>query len=445
MSKQTKSSFHNCICSLFLKLFLITLGLLHDVFLFALTPFVFFTAIFSNKIQYYLAKQFKWISNREGFHHIIHASSGEYEFAAPLISELKSHVSNKQIAISFFSNSYIQTLTAEHPNIQILPLPYPSFFWSLLLFKIKKVKTAGFARTDFWPGTLLALNVLNAKTYAFSVCTLTKKQNSIFKLYYLTLGFLLKKIFTTDQETKNQLDTLFKTYIKENHKGSKHKVIHLGNTRSLRIKDRLKTQALEKIAPTFFETFVKHKGQKELLVFGSTWKEDEAVFFPEIKNLQATHTLVICPHEPSRTQQIQEELIKKYNINPKKIATLSDIESRRLISKKDFAQNTNHIVLVDKLGLLLSLYPYTNKVFVGGSFRKKVHSVLEPLLCNCDIFVGPHSKNSEEVCNLKNDKLPITVGENSSDFILWVNSPKKSKTQKTVQDVSLKPIVSFLL
>jgi 3-deoxy-D-manno-octulosonic-acid transferase len=54
------------------------------------------------------------------------------------------------------------------------------------------------------------------------------------------------------------------------------------------------------------------------------------------------------------------------------------------------------VVLVDSVGWLAELYRQADLAFVGGSFRRRVHNVLEPAAYGIPILTGPYIQNSFE-------------------------------------------------
>lgn len=60
--------------------------------------------------------------------------------------------------------------------------------------------------------------------------------------------------------------------------------------------------------------------------------------------------------------------------------------------------------------------------FVGGSFRKTVHSVMEPLAAGCVCFFGPLHVNNREAIDFQSEQIanfgfaPAICVQNSDDF-----------------------------
>jgi 3-deoxy-D-manno-octulosonic-acid transferase len=78
--------------------------------------------------------------------------------------------------------------------------------------------------------------------------------------------------------------------------------------------------------------------------------------------------------------------------------------------KRDFIQNITqwcnqngkpHAVVVDKIGVLAELYSTATLAFIGGSFKKKTHNVLEPAVYGVPILSGPYIQNSHEALEME--------------------------------------------
>ena len=54
------------------------------------------------------------------------------------------------------------------------------------------------------------------------------------------------------------------------------------------------------------------------------------------------------------------------------------------------------VLVVDKVGLLAKLYGVADITFVGGSFRGRVHNVMEPAAMGKPVVFGPTVQNAHE-------------------------------------------------
>ncbi len=125
------------------------------------------------------------------------------------------------------------------------------------------------------------------------------------------------------------------------------------------------------------------------LVAGSTWPPDERVVVPafaKVRGAVEQSRLIIAPHEPEphRVSGIIES-IRRQGLNA---ATLSEVESG--------AAGAPDAVVVDRVGVLAKLYRLGTAAFVGGSFVKKVHNVMEPACMKLPVLVGPKHANARE-------------------------------------------------
>jgi 3-deoxy-D-manno-octulosonic-acid transferase len=126
------------------------------------------------------------------------------------------------------------------------------------------------------------------------------------------------------------------------------------------------------------------------LIAGSTWSEDEAVLLEALEDLLKSNQLklVLVPHEPA----------------PEHIKEISQRLERKGLTFQIWSETqtfNSQVLLVDQVGVLAELYTWGTWAFIGGSFRKSVHSVMEALGANCVTFVGPKHLNNREALQFK--------------------------------------------
>lgn len=144
---------------------------------------------------------------------------------------------------------------------------------------------------------------------------------------------------------------------------------------------------------------------------------------------------ILAPHEPTEPHLAALE---------KKLHTQGFVAQRlsawRGGADKDLAA-TNAVTLIDRVGILAELYTQADIAFVGGSFKKKVHSVMEPLAAGCVTFVGPLHTNNGEALLFKDKPLaqytvsPVQAVTDAKDF---AEKLRMIDTQYLSKDVSLK-------
>jgi 3-deoxy-D-manno-octulosonic-acid transferase len=132
-------------------------------------------------------------------------------------------------------------------------------------------------------------------------------------------------------------------------------------------------------------------------IAGSTYKICEKLLLNCLKRLYSTGKrhdalkMVLVPHEVNKanTERLKN-MISSYGFQP-----VIYSEAREPVMIPD-----NAVLVVDKLGLLALLYKEADIVFVGGSFKGSVHSVLEPAIFGRPIITGPYIDNSYEAIKM---------------------------------------------
>ena len=189
--------------------------------------------------------------------------------------------------------------------------------------------------------------------------------------------------------------------------------------------DRVHQKSIEaKRKNLFREEILK---DKKILVLGSSWEADEEVILPAIKKIfEYTDDLlvIIAPHEP--TPKRLEEL--EY--------ALGDIPNIRFSYKNDYTNEK--IILVDSIGILLTLYFYADVAYVGGSFKQGIHNVLEPAVYGIPVVFGPKNRNSQEAIKMIELGCGIEIRTKNEAYRtfreLLKNDVKRSKIGKIAHD-----------
>jgi 3-deoxy-D-manno-octulosonic-acid transferase len=131
--------------------------------------------------------------------------------------------------------------------------------------------------------------------------------------------------------------------------------------------------------------------EQPTIVAGSTWPMDEAVLLPAYAALarqQPDTRLVIAPHEP--TPAHLAPILAWAAAAGLSCATLSDVE-------RDPACADRRVIVVDRVGVLGSLYALADVAFVGGGFHAAgLHSVIEPAAFGTPVLFGPGHDMSRE-------------------------------------------------
>jgi 3-deoxy-D-manno-octulosonic-acid transferase len=127
------------------------------------------------------------------------------------------------------------------------------------------------------------------------------------------------------------------------------------------------------------------------LVAGSTWPADEAALlraFTQVRQRRTDARLIIVPHEPT------EEHLRGLD----RAARARGLPEPVRLSA---AENPASFLVVDRVGVLATLYGAGTMAFVGGGFgRAGLHSVLEPAAWGLPVAFGPRWRNSRDAALL---------------------------------------------
>lgn len=359
---------------------------LYRWFLYPLARFLFhFAALLHPKIASGLQlrkKQngrFPWLLGEAKTSPIwIHCASGEFEYAKPVLREIKEQWPEQKTLVTYFSPS-VQKSVEDHPDVDFAtPSPWdtPNCLNNFLNHHTPRCLLI--ARTDIWPEQLLACKKRSIPTLLFSATLVSQsgRMSNFVRGFYRWSMSLLSEIYCVTEDDVEVFKKL----------GVSTKISSQGDTRYDQVLARLDKAKNEIQTP------------KNSLVFvaGSTWPEDEEVLFKawkKLKEQKAKISFIIAPHEP--TPSHIKDLIAK--------AEAAGLSYQ--LSTKDKNLHTD-LLIIDQVGILAEAYLSGDIAFVGGSFRKTVHSVMEPLAAGCLTLVGPLHVNNREAIGFQ--KVPLS-------------------------------------
>lgn len=329
-----------------------------------------------NNLFIQLENDLKKISDRKKILWFHSSSVGEFEQAKPIIEKINSDKIFTILA-SFLSPSGFNAAKRYEGADLITYYPFDSKKNIKLFIDIIKPSILIYMRYDIWPNSVFELN---RRKIPVVLVDATMKKNSPRKIllirnFHKFLFNKFEKILTISEEDK-------KGFLEIGVKAEKIEVA--GDTRYDRVYQKSQTALKQKILN---ERIIDGK---KIFVAGSTWREDEEVLFPALIKLhkyERNLISIIVPHEPSipTLEQIEFELNKQ----------LSTIRFSSLNQYKD-----EKVIIVDSVGILLTLYAYANVAFVGGGFKSNIHNVLEPAVYGIPVLFGPKYSNSQEAYNL---------------------------------------------
>ena len=308
--------------------------------------------------------------NKTGLTKVIwfHASSGEIEYCKSVIREIKSKHPQQKIVVSYSSGSAEKLFGNIRQHVDLFfPLPWDQPLALLRIIESLKPISLIFSRTDLWPELI---HQAFAKKIPISVISFNP---SLEGFSGFVISKLLKKfsyVSCVDEKISLSIANFANQAV----------IQHEGDTRFDQVFFRLSQP-----------TKLSFKCDCELLVMGSTWPEDEAVLLPKLNSLKAQgFKFVLSPHEVAASNiERLTGLVQNLGLSYQKL-------SAGLNSETGFINFTEDILIIDQIGYLADCYRFANVAFVGGSFKQKVHSIMEPLCCGLHVLHGPFYKNNPE-------------------------------------------------
>ena len=335
-----------------------------------------------------------------------HSSSlGEFEQAKPIIEKLKSE-KDVYVVVTFFSPSGYQNSKKYSFADYVTYIPFDTKKNAERFVEILKPDVVLFMRYDIWPNHVYQIKKQGIKLFLVDA-TLRRKTIRNVPLF-----------FNFHKKLYNQFDKIL-TISKDDYESFTNFEVDLnnieiaGDTRFDRVHQRSVISGTKKLLREDIFT------NRKIIVAGSTWHEDEEILLPVFNKIVEHHKnviLIIAPHEP--TIEYIEKIEAECKINTIRFSALNNY-------------NNEQIIIVDSIGILMTLYYYSYIAFVGGSFKSNVHNVLEAAVYGVPVFYGPKIFNSQEAVTLSkigggkiihNKK---TFYRNISELLRNENSQKK--------------------
>jgi 3-deoxy-D-manno-octulosonic-acid transferase len=292
------------------------------------------------------------------------ASLREFEQAGPLIEYLKKSDPGITIALSFFSPSgYLVRKNYAYAEI-VFYLPRDSQKNAGEVLKLLSPQKIFFIKYEFWLNYIDAISKAGIPLYLISA--LFRKDQVFFKWYgpaFRTALSKFTKIFCQDEASQLLLSGL----------GIKGFVT--GDTRFDRV--------LENRAHPLEEPLIKvFKQNKNLVIIGSSWEEEERIAF-EAFDPGLNFKILLAPHDPTRNIIIPERFkAVRFSIADEESAKRSDV------------------LILDSVGRLSSIFGYADLAIIGGGFRGALHNILEPAAFSVPVLFGPDTAKQPEALAL---------------------------------------------
>ena len=292
-----------------------------------------------------------------------------------LIKNLKEKFKNHRFLLSFISPS-------GYENVQnalfdcIIYLPLASNKNCVKFYNIIKPTATFFIKNEVWPNYIKHAKMNGSKVYSIG---------GNFKINFL------KEFFKINSGIR-QFDSIYTLNEK-----SKKKIEAIGNKNTIVCGDLRFDTDIPKLTKKASDNVSRFIDDKNCIVFGSTWREDEEIIIRYINNSNRKIKYIIAPHEISANPK----RIKKYLGNKSILYSSIKLDT----NLKDFS-----CLIIDNIGMLSAIYNYSTISYVGGGMGKKgLHNTLEPAYFSKPIIIGKNYHKFDEATEMIKNGNMISV------------------------------------
>ncbi len=366
--------------------------LVYDVALQTYSIVISFASIFNKKAKEFTqGRKVLWkeleekfpISDKIAWFHC--SSLGEYEQARPVIELFANQMKDYKILLTFFSPSGYKHQKNNTFAYHVSYLPIDSAKNAQRFIKLINPSIAFFVKYEFWYHYSYQLKAQNIPCISFSA--IFRQDQTYFSglFQHFSISILKNFSFFFVQDTAS---------VKILNSNKFYNVVLAGDTRFDRVKQIMETNKQIPLLEKF-------KSNHLLLVLGSTWSKDIEIAAEGLLALNCK--ICIAPHEI-----VKSELdFISHKLNTKKIVFFSKAVEQTI--------ENYDVLVIDNIGMLSTIYKYSDFVYIGGGFGAGIHNILEAAVYGKPIVIGPNYKKFKEAVELKRNH-GLFVVDTDEDF-----------------------------
>ncbi|MCX7718647.1 MAG: 3-deoxy-D-manno-octulosonic acid transferase [Candidatus Sumerlaeaceae bacterium] len=237
--------------------------------------------------------------------------------------------------------------------------------------------------TELWPNVLMYLGAVGTKAFVFN----GKVGERSFARYRLAAPLLrrpLRQVRAYCMQTPADAARMAALC------GDESRVFVTGNCKFDNAGQPLEPEAAQRLRRE-----CGLEGSEKVIVAGSTHPGEEEILFDAFESLRRSHpdcVLILAPRHPERFDAVWA------------LARQRGLAGRRLSddSVTDTPVKPGQVVLVDRMGVLASLYGLAHVAVVAGSFVPGIggHNLLEPAVHGVPVVFGPFAGNQPDMVQI---------------------------------------------
>ena len=309
------------------------------------------------------------------------ASLGEFEQGRSVMEAIKKKYPQQKILITFFSPSGYEIRKNTPLGDYVFYLPSDTATHARKFLDIVQPKFVVFTKYEYWYHYFRELKRRDIRLLLISA--IFREDQVFFKWYGGFFRNILKNVSFFFAQNMDSVLWLKSIHIKQAGLA--------GDTRF----DRVVALPQQHLEIAEVKQFIGDS--MRVLVAGSTWRADERLLADWLATQQAWK-IVLAPHEihAARLQEIEvlfpEALFFSH------------------FSMYDVARIAKaHVLVVDNIGMLSSLYGYGQLAYVGGGFGVGIHNILEAATYGIPVIFGPRYAKFQEAIDLVEEGAGFSV------------------------------------
>ncbi len=322
----------------------------------------------------------------------IHASSlGEFEQGRTLIELIKKEKPNYKIVLTFFSPSGFEIQKNYEFADYVFYLPLDTKRNAEKFVSLVNPKIVIFIKYEFWYNHLKAVHRRGIPIYLISA--IFTPEHAFFKWYgkwYKKMLYYFNHFFVQNEQSRKLLESID---IKN--------ISIAGDTRF----DRVFEIAQQAKSIPMVEEFCKNNIS---VIFGSSWKVDEEMFFDFINKNEYGVKFVIAPHEIH-----EANIVRIMSKITQKTVRFSQADKNKL--------HDAQVLIIDNIGMLSSVYQYGKIAYIGGGFGSGIHNILEAATFGLPVLFGPNYHKFQEAIDLIQLQAAFEVSNQNDAIKLLTN------------------------
>ena len=300
------------------------------------------------------------------------ASLGEFEQGRPVMEQIRVNNPSSRIIVTFFSPSGYEIRKDYTGADYVFYLPMDSSRNARKFVEMINPSLVLWIKYEYWYYYLAELKRRNIPTLLISGSFRTGQR------FFHNYGGFWRDILMSF------------THLFVQNKSSADLLVEIGISENVTISGDTRFDRVINIAENFIEVpgisgFCK---DHQVVVAGSTWEEDEAIFVHYVK-ANPKKVFILAPHEIDKENL--DDIKKEF---PNSLFYSQITNSDKHSSIPDSAAN---VLIIDSIGLLSRLYKYADVTYVGGGFGDDgLHNILEAAVYGKPVVFGPEiDKNVE--------------------------------------------------